>query len=244
MFFVYGDYTHALNEAGLAISAQTQFSSQGVEQSTRYAWSLTGYLQAETQAELTTAIEAMQAAYNVHGCNAGLYFDVNSPTAHQVNSSQTIGGVRVSKKPSFQEWRGGEYSTFRSYALELEFDLPPQSLVSGFLEWEETLSFSGGGPRWLYLPTLNGLPVRQQVQEYTAYRVTQTGRAVGQFAYPLPNYPIWPQAWHQDQGGIMRKAPTRLGGGTGLTDVNYEVTWSYEFESALPLAGLPSPRPA
>lgn len=223
LVLAYGGYRHALREAALTIERRTLFSDSGLPRAVRHRWLIEGRLRADTQAALTAAIRHLEAAYARHNQNAVLYLgDGVTPTAHQLISAQTLGGVRVARPPSFPTGRGLEYSTFRNYTIELEADVALAG-TNDTQEFSESLSFSGGGPRWAYLPTLAGPPVRQQLQQQTPYRVVQSGRAVGQRAYPPPANPIWPSAWHQDQGGVVRQLPRPH---------EYVVEWTYHFESA------------
>lgn len=241
MILAYGSYRHALAEAGLSIRRETQFTANGVPTSIRERWRIDGVLQAESPEAVTRAIHDLQTAYSRQLQDVALYLpDGTTPTAHVILSRDTIGGVRVTQPPSFPQGRGAEYSTFRSYTIELEADLPVSGEANPSLRWEEVLSFSGGGPRWVYLATLAGPPVRQQVEESTPYRATQSGRAVGLREYPTPAAPIWPSAWHQDASTITRRLPRRIGAGTAATETDFEVTWLYQFESASPLVAQPS----
>jgi hypothetical protein len=89
----------------------------------------------------------------------------------------------------------------------------------------------------VYLPVLNGPAIKQMVQQQTTYRVTQSGRAVGYMGYPFPAAPIWPDAWHSDSSSVTRKLPRLSGSGSSAVETEFEVTWSYQFESASPLLG-------
>lgn len=242
MIFSYGSYRHALYEAGLSVQRQTLFGPAQIERSTIERWTIQGLLQADTQDDLLAAIQAMMNAYALQGQDAVLYLpDGVTPTPHQLISSQTIGGVRVTQQPSFQQWRGGELGLYRSYTIALEAEIPNPDPAAQLLDWQETLTFVGGGPHFIYLPTLNGLPVRQQTQQFTTYKVSQTGRALGFMAWPIPPYPIWPTAEHQDQRMLSRSTPQQVGAGTGASAVQWEVSWGYQFEAALPLVGNPTP---
>ncbi|MBL8829556.1 MAG: hypothetical protein JNM18_21435 [Planctomycetaceae bacterium] len=241
MILAYGSYRHALAETGIAIQRETQFATNGVPRALRERWRIDGVLQAESPEMLTRAIHELQHAYSRHAQDLTLYLpDGTTPTAHVILSRDTIGGVRVARPPSFPQGRGAEYSTYRSYTIELEADLPVSRETNLLLRWEEVLTFAGGGPRWVYLATLAGPPVRQQVQESTPYRATQSGRAVGLREYPTPAAPIWLAAWHQDTSTITRRLPRRVGSGAAASETDFEVTWLYQFESASPLVAQPS----
>lgn len=241
MILTYGNYRHALAETGVSIRRETIYASTGVPLATRERWRIQGVLHADSPQDVTRAIDELTAAYAQPGKDVVLYLpDGVTPSAHVILARHTLGGVRVVRPLEFLQGTGAEYSTFRSYTIELEADLPLQGEANVLVRWEETLSSSGGGPRWVYLATLVGPPVRQQVQESTPYRVTQVGRAVGYRDYPTPAEPIWPGACHHDATVITRRTPRRVGSGSTAADTEFEVTWHYQFESLAPLVGRPS----
>ncbi|HWA98357.1 MAG TPA: hypothetical protein VG713_07685 [Pirellulales bacterium] len=240
MILGYGAYRHELGEAALTIGREALLSNDGSAIGWRERWSIAGRLHADEQADLTTAIESLETAYRIAGQDAVLYLpDGMTPTAHRLLNADALGGVRVVRPPSFPDGFGAEYSTFRTYSIELEAEFVDPTLMTDVVEWAETLGFSGGGPKWAYLGTLAGAPIRQQLQQFTPFKVVQQGHAVGLRGYPTPASPIWPAAWHQDQGGVTRALPKRV----GSTNSHYEVSWSYQFESADTLTGDPTSRP-
>lgn len=239
MILAYGGYRHALAEASITIERQGNLSPAGLMLGWRERWRIDGRLQAANPAALTAAITSLENAYKTPNQDLVLYLPDGTATAHQLRNRPTMGGVRVTQPPSYPLAQGAEYSNYRSYTIEVTADVLAPATGASLLIWDEALTFSGGGPRWAYLPTLLGPPVRQQLQAATAYRVTQTGRAVGLLAYPTPAEPLWPDAWHRDQGGVTRRLPERV----GTQDVRYAVDWTYHFESTAQLSGGPTPRP-
>lgn len=236
MILKYGNYAHAVGEAAIVISVSALYTQQQVHYANRERWEISGFLQGASAAALTAAINAMKAAYALPGQDVGLYLDDGvTLTSHYLRSRDSIGGVRVVGGPSFPEGRGAEYATFRSYRIILEADTIAIELTGVPLAWEEVLTFTGGGPRFLYLQTLTGLPQKQIVAAATSYRVAQIGHALAIASYPLPSAPIWPMAEHVEQRQISRKAPVMVNG-----QLQYETTWQYLFESGSPLAGDPT----
>jgi hypothetical protein len=242
MYLKYGTYQHAAGEASVVISKQGIFSEAGLPRGIRERWDIQGRLQAASQAALTAAINALSAAYAVQGLNVGFYFDDGSPTSHQITSANTNGGVRVVVPPSFPEGKGAEYSTFRTYSLAIEAEwLDPAATLIG---WNERLQFSGGGPQFAFLQPINGSPLKQLLRQQTPYRATQSGEATGCYSYPTPALPLWPDAEHIHQRALHYDLPKRMGPPGSATYTQYKVTWSYHFESATPLVGLPTSWPS
>ena len=207
MYLKYGDYQHASGEASVVISKQGMFTDSGIARGVRERWDIQGRLQAADPAALTTALDALAAAYAVQAQDVGFYFDNGDPSSHLINSSATNGGVRVAVPPSFPEGKGAEYSTFRNYTIALEAEWLDAG--STLLDWQESLAFRGGGAQFVFLRPLAGAPVKQLLHDTTTYHVTQSGAAVGFEAYPTPPRPIWPAAEHVDQRQItLRIAQT------------------------------------
>jgi hypothetical protein len=241
MYLKYGSYQHAANEASVVISKDTVFSEAGTARGLRERWNIQGRLQADDQAALTAAIGALEAAYAVQAQDVGFYVDDGQPTSHRIESAATLGGVRVISPPSFPQGQGAEYSTFRTYSIVLEAEwLDTQA---GLLSWHESIRFSGGGPQFGHLEPINGQPVKQLLKQATTYRAVQSGEAVGYLAYPVPALPIWPQAEHVNRREIHFDLPRRSGPPGHATYTQFKVRWSYVFEDAGPLLGLPTAWP-
>lgn len=237
----YGGYTHALGEVGLAISSRPHFNPRGLHDATLERWEISGLLRADTPADLTAAIDALVAAYAVPEQNLGLYLaDGTTPTSHLLASAGTLGGTRVVEGPDFPTSVGGEYSLHRNYRVVVEGLVP---LAGGQLDLvlrEESITLSGGGPRFVYLQTIAGPPRRQQVAEQTPYLAQQVGRAIGRAAYPSANAPLWPTAEHVDRRQLVRRTPRVVATTAGQSLTDFEIAWQFEFESDVPLLGGPT----
>jgi hypothetical protein len=199
-------------------------------------WTMRGMLEGSTVAEITTAIQTLEAAYSTNGRDLILYqSDGTTETAHKILSAQTMGGTRVTKLPSYPSGEGAEYATFRRYEIVVEADYAvwDQNLVA----WIETVSYRGrGGEVWRLMPVLVGPWPRQTLHTNSPYSAVQRGRAVGQFSYPVAPPPLWPLDEHRDAGGGEYSGPRRHGN----TFTDYETTWEYTFESNNPLVGFPT----
>ena len=238
MILRYGNYDHALAEAAVVIERSTLQSEDGVPYAVRERWLISGVLQAESQLELTEAIAALCAAYAAPAEEVSLrQGDGATLTAHRLRASDTLGGIRVVMPPSFPAGEGAEYSRYRSYRVVLEADVRLHARDAEILAWSESLEFSGGGPREVYLELRNGPPQRQTVSQETPFRVVQQGRAVGLTGYPLIATPLWPAQEDRPERRIRHLLPRTVGHGRDRTATEYEVTWSYSFHSATPLVG-------
>ena len=241
MYLAYGNYQHSAGEATLrGIMSESLSSENGQVYAIRERWDIEGRLQitdqgtaAANQAAMTTAIDALKAGYSRDGGDIGFYDDGGNLSSHSIKSSATRSGVRVVQPPSFPEGRGAEYSTFRTYTLAIEAEFTPSGGGS-LLSWTETISFQGtGGPLWGYLVPINGPPQSQLFSQASTQWAYQRGRAAMRGEWSPPPSPRWPTQEHGDLRDIQFEVPPDNSG-------RRVTTWSYVFESSVPLAGLPA----
>jgi hypothetical protein len=243
MYIQYGNYQHAIGEGALSVSQQAEYES-GIATAVRVRFEVQGRIQIAdqgsvlaNQAAMTAALDPLEGAYLQNGLDFGLYQDDGTPTQHVLLNAATLGGTRVVTPVSYPVGRGAEYSTFRNYVVAVEGLIP--NFYASIVEWKETLTFSGGGPEFIFLQTLNGPPQKQVLYQQTTYKASQQGAAVGNLAYPLPADPLWPYAIHPNRTVIDRSSPERVGA-TGIAFRHYRTSWSYSFEDVAPLIGDPN----
>jgi len=235
MKLTYGTYSHDVNEASIRISS-SQLDNGGIEPlAKRIVWQITGHIHGTSQADLKTKILALETAY-VDGKDATLlHNDGTTDSAHKLVSANAIGGIKVIAGPEYPIGDGAEYSTFRTFAVAIQGDFPLSALgTSTILDWHESVTFAGGGPRDIGIELLNAVPVFQRTQAATIYRAHQSGRAMGYKAYPIVPSPHWPFAEMRPRRVIRYGTAQVFGTGANRTSLNYPVEWSYEFESELP----------
>jgi hypothetical protein len=244
MYLQYGGYRHVSGEVELSAISKTLLRTPkvGYKFGVKEVWTLKGFLQAPDVPSISAAIAAIEQAYGDDFQTVGLYNDDGSPTAHIMQGANALGGVRVISL-SYPQGQGAEYSTFRSYQLVIEGTY--QVIAADFLLYfSESLSFMGGGPRFVFRQPINGVPQRQQVAQATPYFARQAGKAVGLLRYPIPPPPIWPFDEHTDKRHVSEKSPTRIGGVGSPVYIEHEVDWDFSFESANPLIAVPTYWPA
>lgn len=238
MILTYGSYSHDQNECSVTITKRAEHNDRGYRTRIIENWLVRGVKQAASQADLTTALAAMQLAYASDYQNVGLYLDDGTTlTTHYLTNSSTLSGVKV-KRIDFPAGDGAEYSTFRTYEIELEADFGVSGANALLVSFQETLQFIGGGPRFVFLQTITGQPQKQLVAQSTPYRAIQSGSAVQMGGYPRVPGPIWPDAERIDERQISLRGPSLGRGFTG----EFGVDWSYVFESATGLSGQPTLR--
>jgi hypothetical protein len=233
MFLRYGNYSHDPGETAVTIQRQGIFSAAGKSEGVRERWDIQGRLQAGSQTTVGIAINGLQLAYNKQGQDISLRFDDGDITRHSMFSSQTRSGTTVTTPPSFPSGPS-EYSTFRNYTITVEGTLPNNN--AGLLSYGETFNWTGtGGAVFRFLQGVSGAPEQQMTQQRSTAMLVQSGVAVGLYAYPNPPNPIMPTFEHVERRRIVRSLPPNNSG-------HWRVTWSYTFETLLPIQAFPTGR--
>lgn len=142
-------------------------------------------------------------------------------------------GVRCVKGPTFPVNINSEGVTLRSFAFTVQAEYPITTSNARLLSFRETVEFSGGAPQFVYKPSLNKPPQKQQTWFSTPYNAVQHGEAVGYLAYPTASNPLWP-AFLMENPRIVRVSPDRKG---PTKYEKFRTTWSYRFQSQAPLPG-------
>jgi len=224
----YGSHAHEVYELGLTTEEDALRSPQDVAYAVRRRLHVTGKLVADTQSQLFTKIARMRAAYSKDGKDFTLFTPSGSTKipSHSLVSRDTLGGVRVVKRPSFTEYRGAELGLYATYALILEGDFPEPG--NTLLFSAETVTITGtGGPIWRHRRVINGRWPRDLVNTHSSIRVVQQGEAVGHSSYPAPKPPLLPRQFeHEEERDLQRADPERHGSGFST----YRISWRYIFE--------------
>lgn len=235
MYLKYGNYSHASGETAIVIAKEAIFNESGVKTDIVETWSINGMLFAASTTLLTAALRALAAAYSVNGRDLGLYEDAGAATVHTMLSRNCRGGTKV-RSFSYPKGSGYQYGTYRDYAIVVEGIQPA---VTGLLQFDESISWTGGGPQFAFQECLTGLPRKQLLKQATTYKARQSGEAVGSDGYPSPPGPIWPGAEHIHLREVSFLPPRRTGDYGSAKHTEYRIQWSYLFESATPLIGNP-----
>lgn len=240
MILRYGSYSTADSECSVTIDRQALLNAAEQPYALRHTWDITGTLFANDTSSLVTALLALERAFATWYLDLAL-LDSNGNVCHALPSAGSLTGVRILKPPSFPKGDGAELSTFRTYTIQATADYPYGlgQVVNPLKSFTETLTVWGGGPRRTVVECAAGLPQPQILNEFTAFRATQVGSAVGMFGYPPIPDPLFPLALEENgqpsfTGGQLR----------GGVYVDFGVAWNYRFISATPLVGLPNQWPA
>jgi hypothetical protein len=229
VYLQYGSFTHADSECGVSIRRDPLINEGGQFYALKERWEISGFLQADTSDKLTAAMNALEAGYVQQGQSIGLFFANGKPSFHGVIASNTLGGPLVVQRPTFQDWKGAEYTTYRSYSIIVEWELP---IVPGvMLSFHETLTFEGtGGPKFGFLETLTGPPQKQLLAQSTVQRATQSGTSIGYLDYAPAMLPLFPAALHEEQSRVWKDSPKRVGPPGSPAYKEFPRHWNYVFE--------------
>ena len=206
MILTYGNYSHPNGTCAVVTSSNTVFTASGIPAMTTTRVGIEGNLLADSSlstaaaltADLTTKIQALEAAYKQVGVDLILTDENGTLTAHVIRNSETLGGIRVIEPPHYPYGSGAEYANYRRFRVGLEADiLPTGGNQPIYLMFQETLTLSGGGPEYAWTAPIIGMPQRQIVRQQITYRAVQSGFAVGFRQRPTPPLPLWPNALAQ-----------------------------------------------
>lgn len=240
MYLRYGNYQTADSEVSVTILREAQVNEAGQPYALRHTWEIEGTIFGDDTAAVVANLLALERAFAVWGLDLAL-IDSNGTICHSMPSGGSLTGVRITKPPSYPNGDGAELSTFRTYSITATCDYPYGlgQVTNPLKSFTETLSFSGGGPRRIVVECAFGPPQPQIVNQFTAFRATQAGSAVGMYGYPPIPPPIFPAALVENGSPSFTGGQLRNG-----VYVDFGVQWAYRFESPTPLIGLPNQWPA
>lgn len=221
----------SFRRSALLTDAQTPYAE-------RIEVDLVGELVGTSVSDINTKVAALIAGYAYGGSDFKVVNDSGTLLRLSIASSGTLGGIRIIRPPSFPSNKDGAYATFMPYQISLQADVPVTNPDTVLVSFQETLSFSGGGPVYEYLETRVGPPQRQRVTDQSVYMATQEGSAVGLYNIPTIPSAIWPanQVRNRSVSAIGGKL---VGSGANRRYMYKGVRWRYEYKSASPLYGEP-----
>ena len=229
----YGSYAHNAGEVFWTDAVQTQIV-QGVAVTRTITVSLDIKVFGDTAALIAASMGSMQNAYWQPGRDLTLSDD-NGTVLRSLRSAGSLSGVQCVEGPSLVGTTPGEFTTYATLRATFQATFQAQAGQALVYDWTQSLSIEGGGPLYVWQPAISGPPLKVMVQDQTTYRATQTGSAKGLLSYPPVPPPVFGVGALMGNPQITRASPLR--NGQGFTE--WPVTWSYQFESASPLIGLP-----
>lgn len=233
----WGSYAFDAGSVEVISSQETMLNDAKIPYSFKRTMEVRGYLNGDGQTALSTATSALQTALARPFQDLILYQDDNSPSATLLRNRDALGGVVITRGPTFAETQqGSEYTTVRRFSFTAEAEYQIEGTGGILISFTERMTYSGGGPLYVMRRALNGPPQRQKVYEHTEYVVVQTGEAVGYRGYPALPPSRWP-SWLKESPVVARTTPMRVGQ-AGYK--NYKIMWEYRHESPIALVGAPT----
>ena len=238
----YNGYTHAAGEAMIAVQRQSLLTAAQTVYAETVQIAISGTLVADGPKSIDTQLLALTTAYAADGGDFLMRSDTPGdpdPLAPSLLSANTLGGIRVTKRPGLAEMKNAAYVTFLNYQVVLEATIAKASAWTLLRSFREEIAFSGGGLVYGVLQTRVGLPQRQLLTRNAVYRAVQSGSAVGLYRAPSIPSPLWP-AWLNAAPETQYAGGHPVGGYGGTAYMDFGVRWRYTFESPVPLIGSPA----
>lgn len=202
-----------------------EFNNRGAAVRKRHNWKVKAILDGATESAINTAISALETALTQDG-TLTLYKTDTTATVHTITPCK-VGAI------SYPDSSGAEFATRRT--VEIEFTAV--SNISGsenLLTFQESIDYSGGGPRVAWVETVEGPPRKFTTAEQTLYRASVRGSATGKSSYPTPPAAIWP-GQEVEPVKVTRSITPNNDGTT-----NYNISWAYEFAGPDEFVGVPN----
>lgn len=240
MIFKYGSYSHDSGECLVRVSVDAIMDKFMRRMGEQIEFTIIGIKKVDdeatpalTQAALTTALQDLTDAYDVDYQDFGLYLaDGTTATRHIVNNSETFGGTKVVKPPTFlnPQWGGRtEYLNSRMYYVVLRAEI---RVGEGLYAWDQKITIKGtGGSKWRYSPRITGAPEAQTLQTATSFWYIQEGSAVGRKEYVAPDDPLFPTIEHGEERIWTFESPKDIR--YGSDPEMFVSSWRYMMEATV-----------
>lgn len=233
-----GSYAFSANSVQVGSHISTEYTPFGLPIRQTKTLEVSGYLDGSDQDSLTTATTNLETALTLPNPSIILYQDSGAASATKLLSVGALGGVRITSGPNFEPILGNDYVNLRKFTFTAE---ATYAVVLGtfpglWVEFNETVSLTGGGPLYVLRPNILGEAQRQLVYPLTPLRVAQAGSGKGWRTWPPIPTALFPGALLQP-GNVNRGSPEPIGFGQYQ---NYPITWSYEMGFTTPQEVTPT----
>lgn len=235
----YGNYRLGLAASDISISSEQIPNALGRPVAAEVVWAIRTRIKNPTgnPKAFPPILRAFEQAFSVHGRDLTLQFADGTPTHHILRSRDCIGGVRVTRFPTYETGARGQYVNYRDVTLEFRGQVPLSA--NQYISFSETISIQGGGARFGCKEVNFGPGVRQRLRTNTTCLATQSGSAVGYLVLPPVPPPIWPGALVDQFPDFDQTNPSTNGSGLNAFQANYPISWSYNYQWIHRLSGTP-----
>jgi len=178
-------YEHDENEVGFRLEYRSIFDTFHRRMGQISTWHIVGVKQAASQSALTSALNALEAAYLVDFGNITLKDNAGLNTTHLEVNSNSFSGVQV----AHFGYPGGPWNMNTEYgsggACKRTFYIVMTSEVrfgaagSVYAFRERVRQIGTGGPKRRYMGSFTGVPELQTLRSQTPIRFAQEGFVIG-----------------------------------------------------------------
>lgn len=247
MRLAYGTYKHAIGQATLALDKQRVRTNDETDWATEVRATVTGMLattksnESEARADIKTQTAALEAAYAVGGKDLILYMpDGVTKSGLELLEADCLGGVKMTKPPSYTDNRGAQGVTYRTFAMEFTglIPIPTSDLATSLVSFQETLDIVPDD-RVGWIDTRKGYAVQQTLAQNPKWTAVQRGSAVGLYSYPPVPGPIFTFARVGDAPLVTKGSPRRIRGQNTQSHIDWPISWQWRFVWSTPLTGNP-----
>ena len=230
MILKWGSYTHGQDEVGIRITVRSVFDTFNRHMGQIQDWHILGAIHSSSQADLTSRLTSLEAAYNTTHQDLCLYLsDGTTKTRHEMKNADQFGGNVLTGFGYIDgPWKMRcEYANRRTFWATIRGE---QRFGSGQYAWRESITIKGtGAMKWRYMPQLVGPPTAQTLQTQTPFYYVQEGMAIGREAYIVPPGPIYPGIEHAEMREIKYITPRDMR--IGPKNEMFTTTWRYVMEA-------------
>lgn len=190
------------------------------------------------QQDIDQQIAQISVAYEKQNQDVVLYLNDGTPSQNVLRVSDTLGGIRIVRPPSFPEGGGAEYATYRTFSIALEAELPAVE-ATALWSFRESVVFQGGGRIWDIAQPIFGDGIEQTIKQKSPYSAVQSGEAVGYLDYWSKMWPgpLWPASEQEFVREELMEGPRRIGTAYKL----FPTRWTYRFKRVKRLKGTATP---
>jgi hypothetical protein len=205
----------------------------------QYGWDYTAEITGESilsgPSAIPAKVAALDAAFSTSGYDLIVYNDDAATVLFTLPKVQIQGGVDFPNAGAGAQ-QGSEWVNKLTWGVTLtgRYALP-QINPATILSFTESIEYSGGGPKRVFVEQRNGPPILQIPTAQTVYQAVQEGSMIGiNKLYLKPPLPLFGTPW---ENPVLRPAtlqPSQVQG-TPFFLPQYQITWRYLFKSAAPL---------
>lgn len=235
MIFEYGGHRHPDAEVALrSVGRRALVSPRDELYAHELGMDLELTLRSSSGADAVVNLAAeLERVYAVQDQRATLYTN-SGRIAFRLDPSQSVDGLKVTSLIYPDVTGAALVTTLKArVTLSMTVEVPG---ASELIDFSETVTYSGGRPKVMYLPSSRGRPTRQVVQRFTPYSAVQSGFAVGRRGRPAYPRQLFPNADLIDKRE-GKNSPSRLQRGQFR---DFGIQWSYTFMSNNPLFAEPN----